>query len=304
MTKIREFFKKYPILFAVLGLVTIVTAVTFVPRLIVPYIPGALELGIRETVAAVIVLLVYFIAAGKRDFKVSFKGLGYGFRITLYLFIIYGVFVVGGIIKLVFDLKSASNVSDVMLSLLNILLTCFFVGIVEEFSFRAMVFGGLASAFGRTKKGVLWAAIVSGFLFGFIHVSTQVFTGQISSATEVMQVIGKTLQAGVFGFAIALIYFRTRNIWVVAVLHSLNDFVLFISDVSGSSAVPSYVKSAQNSVAFFSIFAYVFFALVLVPMVIRTVKELNAEEEPLVLPMDDIFVPRKVKYEKKTKETK
>ena len=45
------------------------------------------------------------------------------------------------------------------------------------------------------------------------------------------QAIGKTAEAGLFGFGLLILYWKTRNIWACAIAHGLNDF--FVDFQSG-----------------------------------------------------------------------
>lgn len=293
--------KKCPVLFAVLGLVTIVLAIEILPGIIGnPYEP--LELGIREAAAAVFILIVYCLFAGTRDLKPKFKGFGYDFRVLLYMFIILGVFATSGIITRVKSL-SGTDSSSALLNLLNSLIACLFVGIVEEFTFRAMIFGGLASCFGRTKKGVLWAAVISGIIFGFIHVAPDmIFNDSITlDAFTIAQAAGKTLQAGLMGIVFAILYFKTRSIWAIALIHSLNDFALFLlpNNSNAGSYLTNNIPGMDEFAKYAPIVIYAVFSLLVVPALVRSVRELKKEETPYVLPLDDEFLPRAVTYRKK-----
>lgn len=299
----KTFLKNNPLVFALIGIISIVLIVDVLPPLLLPHTDfGALELGIREAVAAVLILLIYFIFAGKRDFRFTPMGFGYGFTLMRYLFIIYFVIASISMIRIIMAIADPEMTKSTLLSLANAALIGLTVGIVEEFSFRAMIFGGLASAFGHTKKGVVWAAVVSGILFGFIHVAMDVVTGNIQDIWGWLQVLGKTVQAGLVGFVLAIIYFKTRNIWVVVILHGLNDFLLFLMEVVEGIKADGYVFSDQSTLSvptgLIPALVYAAFSLLTIPMIIRCVRELGKEKD-FVLPMDDGFVPRPIRYSKK-----
>lgn len=294
MKAIRNFMKKCPYIYALLGLAAVILAVQVLPS-IVPMPSEELKLGLREVVAAIFIFLIFWLTTGTRDVKPCFKGLGYGFKIVLYVFIVFSIFTVTGLFKFV-KVVGGPDSGATLLSLLNYTLAGLFVGIVEEFTFRGMIFGGLARCFGHTRKSVIWAALISSFIFGFIHVSMEVFTGQIKDVFGILQVVGKTLEAGVFGFAFALIYIRTRNIWVVVVLHSINDYLLFLGQVADQAGTPTYIMQGENLETFarvMPIVVYAVFSALLIPALVKTVRELKNEEEPIVLPLDDEFIPRK-----------
>lgn len=309
MKNLREFMKKHPLVYAVLGILTIWVAIKVLPTIEC----GGLTLGVHETVAAVFVLFVYWLLSGSRDLKPNFCGFAYNFRVLRYLMILQGIVGLFGLMAL-FSLLAAKGSAEEaentasLIPLLNAVVTCAFVGIVEEFTFRGMVFGGLCAFFSKTKKGLLAAAAVSGIAFGFIHVANEVFTGQITSGTAAAQVVGKTIQAGVFGFVIALLYFRTRSIWAAVLLHGLNDFLLFLVGVSQEQQKQSYVTAIGDSESFLTtvlpILLYLFFTLLFLPAVFRILRDLKKDPQPYVLPMDEDFIPRKLVYEKPAKKAK
>lgn len=292
MEKIRALKNKFPWLFALLGIVTIIVAIQFLPSFTV----GEMTMGVREVMAGVVVLLIYWFFAGPRDIKPNFTGVGYGFRISRYLFILYGIVAIIGLVTFIKSLTSPEG-NGSFLTLANAVLICAFVGIVEEFTFRAMLFGGLVSTFGKTKQGVIWAAVVSAVLFGFIHVAGEVFGGQITDASGVITVIGKTLEAGAAGFLFCLVYFKTRNIWVPVLMHNAVDFSLFLGGTAGENHRSYVISGAEGDMATKIVTGiYLFFTVITIPAIIRSIRELNREEQPYVVPLDEEFKPRKVKY--------
>ena len=43
------------------------------------------------------------------------------------------------------------------------------------------------------------------------------------------QAAGKTISCGVFGLAILILYWKTRNIWACGIIHGVYDFLLSLS---------------------------------------------------------------------------
>lgn len=91
------------------------------------------------------------------------------------------------------------------------------VGIFEEFFFRGIIADLLIRLLPESGFGVWCAAVLSGVIFGLMHLSNGLGTSGISG------VIIQAVAASVIGIMIAAVYFRTRNIWVVVFLHALND---------------------------------------------------------------------------------
>lgn len=278
MSSVKAFFKKYPIVYAAFGLALIVVLLRFVPS-----IPGCqAAAGIREVMLAVIVLAVWGLIHGRKGLRPEFTGTKYGLRVMRYLIILYLVFI---LISVLLWIRKKPDISGG--TVLNLALAALAVGIVEEFTCRGMLFGGLVHAFGGTKKAVFWAAAISGFFFGIIHVLGELLIVSEYSAVRLLQMLGKTLQAGTIGFGFALIYMKTRNIWAVAALHSLNDALIFIYSAD-SPLTGHYVWTEGGGLI---LGGYAVFVLLTVPFVIRTIREWNREPAPYVCPLDDDFTP-------------
>lgn len=301
MNNIRLYIKKHPAVLCISGLVAVWVAVRMLPKISC----GGLTVGVNEAVSALLVYLVYWILMGERDLKPDFRGFRYGFSVMKYLFVILAALALFNIVQFVIAaLQPESGAS--LIPLLNSVIACSFVGIVEEFSFRGMVFGGLCSCFGRTRKSIIVSALLSSFLFGFIHVASEFFSGEIKSALEIAMAAGKTVQAGLIGFLFAIIYIRTRSIWTVALLHGLNDLFPFLMNISKEmTEKPKYILSTGDAdayVAWAFALAYVVLIIISLPAVLRGMRELGKEPEPYVIPLDEDFVPRDLIYEKRRKK--
>lgn len=300
MNKIRSFMKKHPLLYALLGISLLWLTVRVLPS----FRAGALTRGVNEIRAAILVLFVYWLLSGRTgDLRPDFTGFSYGFRIMRYIFIILFAFSVLTLLPTMRAATGGEHAAEIRLSLLNYTFLGLAVGIVEEFTCRAMLFGGLIQVFGRNRKAVILAAAVSAFAFGFVHVASEVFTGEINDLTGVYQVIGKTLEAGVIGFAFALIYFKNRSIWSVVALHSLFDLILMYGTVAAGSEISGYVQKSGFAAKSSGII-YLVLSVAMIPAITRALKELKKEPEPYCCPGDETFVPRKLAFVREKKHKK
>lgn len=109
------------------------------------------------------------------------------------------------------------------------------VGIGEEFLARAVAAETLLEHFGTTHAGIVKACVVSGVIFGAMHVVN--LFGGMDPAGVVVQMLST---AGA-GMVFAAIYFRCGNLWATVVLHALWDASLLAATVSskGVDAVSS-----------------------------------------------------------------
>lgn len=118
--------------------------------------------------------------------------------------------------------------------------TALMIGFVEEGVFRRGLFVVAARMFGQRKHAVLYAAAISGALFGFAHV---MYSLDFSSAGILSGAV-KVIETGTFGFIMCAMLYKSKNYWVVVALHGYFDFGGMLSaftSTTASAAVGSYV---------------------------------------------------------------
>lgn len=181
------------------------------------------QLVISEAVLAVLVLIVMLIFKNSYVFSQKKEKLRTG--------LFYGLFYIIGSIffMLLFGLVAGGLFSG--LTLLNLILGCLLVGICEEFLCRGWLLNEFLERFGDTKKGVWYSIIISGFIFGLIHLGN-IFTVGQAIPTTILQVINAAATGIIFG----IIYYKTKNIWSVILLHGFWDFSLFLGEVAPVSS--------------------------------------------------------------------
>lgn len=111
----------------------------------------------------------------------------------------------------------------------------------------------------REKKYVfVLSAVVSSLVFGAVHV----LGFDPSSPVAWGQAVAKTLESGVFGLALLILYWKTRNIWACGLAHGLFDFFagytegLFVPvGDSGSSYINTGEDGARILITYFIIAA-------------------------------------------------
>jgi membrane protease YdiL (CAAX protease family) len=102
-----------------------------------------------------------------------------------------------------------SNESTTLL-VLSAALTCVVAPICEEFLFRGYIFTAL-----RNWRGTMPAAVVTGLLFGGVHVLS-------APALDLVPLAG-------LGFGLCLLYRRTGSLYPGIAAHSLNNSIAFAS---------------------------------------------------------------------------
>jgi hypothetical protein len=88
------------------------------------------------------------------------------------------------------------------------ILVCVVAPIAEEFFFRGYFFGAL-----RNWRGVWPAAVITGLVFGGIHVGSAP--------------VGFLVPLAFFGFLLCLLYHRTRSLYPCMALHCVNNSIAF-----------------------------------------------------------------------------
>ena len=125
-------------------------------------------------------------------------------------------------------LNSASDPvwDNITFQAISVFLMFVFVGLFEEMAFRAVINDAIIYRFRDKKYVFVLSAIASSLAFGAAHI----IGADLPDIWAILQAIGKTVQAGVFGLAILFLYWRTRNIWACGIIHGVYDFLLSISN--------------------------------------------------------------------------
>lgn len=111
-------------------------------------------------------------------------------------------------------------------NLISLIILAITIGMAEEFFFRGFIQGEIVDAYGKSRKQVIISVVVSGVIFGLVHI-TNALSGQ-DIITTLMQV----LQASSLGILLGSIYFITKNIWSVVFLHAFYDFAIMLGEVN------------------------------------------------------------------------
>ena len=135
-----------------------------------------------------------------------------------------GIVAVLGILGEVSDAGSPVLVVPTFVSISNIVLfmaLCVVTGLFEEGFFRGVLSCGFADALRMEGKrnSALMGAIISAFIFGFLHVTSVPLDISLNEVM-IMQFAMKAIQATFFGFIMSAVFFRTGNLWVVVTLHA------------------------------------------------------------------------------------
>lgn len=92
------------------------------------------------------------------------------------------------------------------------------VGFFEEIIFRGIILTYLLNLLFHKKNGLLLAIIVSSIIFGIVHFFN-LLAG--ASLTDTLLQVGYSTLVGMMW---AVIYLRTKNLWIVMILHATFNF--------------------------------------------------------------------------------
>ncbi len=218
-----NFKNKHPLAFC------LVTAVFSIASLLIVTISSALVLGvvsvftgtealitdeyiitfIAEGITAVILILFATASGTISTFKQKTSGAMHAIIVSLYplIFIAYVA------VAMLVDSLTNGYALKPFISIIFFILAMIGIGFYEEFVFRGIIARTLLLHYGTNTKGAWKAAIVSGVLFGSVHIVNAI-------GLPLFGVLIQTVVAIVLGILFAAIYFRTGNLWICVILHT------------------------------------------------------------------------------------
>ena len=107
------------------------------------------------------------------------------------------------------------------------LIHVFVIGMSEELLCRGIMAESLLEHYGADRKGIMKAILISSVIFGLSHI-TNLFVG-----TSPVGVLSQSLNAALAGILYATIYFRSGNLWVPIIVHSLWDLATILGSSEG-----------------------------------------------------------------------
>lgn len=169
----------------------------------------------------------------------------------------------------IYDVCTMSHIEQIpsVFGWISYILYVFAIGVYEEVVLRGMVLNKMLEKWGRDKKGILGAVLLSSLLFGLLHLVNLIGKPWLVVATGTQVVYALFL-----GIFFSAIYLRTKNLWSVIILHMLLDLggcldELFITKVTAKTVPDISLGDSMSVLAEWLIF------LVLGLWYLRKVKE-------------------------------
>ncbi len=236
LKKTVEYLKKHPITAAALTVVFGTVCVYTIP------VENNFHRFLVRAMLCGFVSFVLYQISGEKTFESSYKNTGYVIKcFSVYLIIS----LIQGVLLLLGNIQSSAVADNPVMELVNTFLFYISVGLFEELLFRAVINDAILYELRDRKNVFLIIAIVSSVVFGAIHTVDV----DVTSITAWALAVGKTLETAVFGFALLILYWKTRNVWACGITHGLYDFLTAFSTGIFQSAgtTTSYVAVSDNS---------------------------------------------------------
>ncbi len=171
---------------------------------------------ITEAIFAGLILIILLLFKNSYIFKQKSEKLGKGFKLGLPIIFI-------GLVILILNITTIYKEINIPV-ILNLATFCFLIGIAEEFLCRGWLLNEFLERFKDSKKNIILSIVLSSLVFGAMHI-TNIFVGQTLIDTLV-----QILNATFIGIIFACIYYKTKNIWSVVLIHAFWDFSIMIGE--------------------------------------------------------------------------
>ncbi len=264
----KEFMRKRPILVALVCLGIGIAAI----KLPVYNIPG---LSVVRFVMTAIMFGVIAVMGGGGSLLRVREGAADTLRKSIYPLIL--AVLMGALMVMAALFGNMMNTEGLAATEFKFLILCASIGLFEESLFRGVLFSGLLRKMGGTRKGILGAVLLSSLIFGFVHVEDYIFGGSYDLVGCVQSVL-KILQSGALGFLLAALYMKNKNMWMIALVHGLNDFFPMQAVILGNASLGNYVGSGEGGVILIGI--YLVYFLLYIPVIISSVRIIKKQELP------------------------
>lgn len=202
------------LLIVILYLLSMPGIKTLIYALGVPRPHTNLQFMLYELIKLSLAFLAVFLCKQQHILQCKTKGLLKGLWSGM-------VFIILAVIGCTMSVSDAINqnisykpITQIIFFLIFVLL----VGLAEEMLFRGVIADSLFRHYGKSPAGVWFSVILSGILFGFVHI-INIFSGQ-----SVEQTVIQMISVSMTGMLFAAIYIRHKNIFAPAILHAVLDF--------------------------------------------------------------------------------
>ena len=220
MKKTIEFLKKQPLITGLIGMIFISLSVRYLgPRMV-----GNLEAGAFRLALALSAVVFLYLISREKAFEKCNNRTGYVLLVLLPTLIVSIIGFFGKFAELIMNGAPLANGWFTAILIITFEYIC--VGLLEEISARGLINDALLYQFRdskmSTKSLFVTIALVDTIVFGAVHV--------IGSDFSTMSAVGfgllKIVSSGIGSLAYLLMYWKTRNLWAIAIAHGLLDYLI------------------------------------------------------------------------------
>ena len=240
LKKYIEFMKRSPLITAALCIVYVVVCFNAVPG------ESNFQFFIIRTMLCGAVCFFLYQISGDKTLASCYVSTGYVIVNSIGFLVMS---LIMGSVLLISGIEDQVPLKDnPVLEIIIVFLMFMSVGLFEELAFRAVINDAIIYKFREKKYVFVLSAVVSSVVFGAAHIVGEF---DVTSPVAWGQAVGKTMETGVFGLALLILYWKTRNIWACGVTHGLFDFFAGYTEglfVPVNNSGSSYINTGEDGV--------------------------------------------------------
>lgn len=240
LKKYIEFMKRSPLITAALCIVYVVVCFNAVPG------ESNFQFFIIRTMLCGAVCFFLYQISGDKTLTSCYVSTGYVIVNSIGFLVMS---LIMGSVLLISGIEDQVPLKDnPVLEIIIVFLMFMSVGLFEELAFRAVINDAIIYKFREKKYVFVLSAVVSSVVFGAAHIVGEF---DVTSPVAWGQAVGKTMETGVFGLALLILYWKTRNIWACGVTHGLFDFFTGYTEglfVPVNNSGSSYINTGEDGV--------------------------------------------------------
>ena len=172
-------------------------------------------------------------------------------------------------------------------SCLNLILYCITIGLYEEFLCRGWIQNEFIERYGSSKKLVIRSIFLASLIFGGIH-----FFNLLAGQTF-FETLTQVIHATACGFFLGTLYYRTKNIWSVIILHGFWDFAIMLSEHTEIRECSTGVATA--GIVADNVYGLLLYTVFYVVMSIILLKDCKCDETIISHKNDEVTEKKNVK---------
>lgn len=207
---------------------------------------------LAHLVPLIFVIGVCFLLGNIENIRFHKEGIGIGILLG-WPFIADGVY---GFVSSYTSLNKNSISFPSIEKIVYFTLVMLLVGIFEEVLCRGIILNSMLNKWGSTKVGIIKSVLLSSLIFGLGHlVNLFSYSTPITTLTQVIYTF-------LNGILFASIYLRCKNIWAVAILHAVYDWLALLSGIFHQVATPATQVDTSVASMLVTGILYIPFALI------------------------------------------